>query len=135
MEIATLIVGGLIGFLSAVGKDFLLEKNKSKAKNKEFKRQKLEEVFILMDQVSQEAIKPLMLKNSTSDSGARIGMIIRFYFPSLNDDYNKFIQIFQSIIPKTLSDNTKLTVEEIKTYYEAHRIFQARVVEESKKYV
>jgi hypothetical protein len=135
MEISILIVGGMIGFLSAVGKDFLLERNKSKAKNKEFKRQKLEEVFILMDQVSQEAIKPLMLKNSTGDSGARIGMIIRFYFPSLTDDYNKFIQVFQSIIPKTLSDNTKLTAEEMETYYEAHQVFQSRVVEESKKYV
>ena len=64
MEIGTLLAGGIIGFISAIGKDLILEKNKNKTKVKDFKRQKLEEIFILMDRVRQEIIKPLKYKNS-----------------------------------------------------------------------
>jgi len=137
MDLATLGAGGLIGFLSAIGKDFILENNKKKAKIKDFKRQKLEEIFILMDKVSQETIKPLKYKNSLDGVGAKLGMIIRFYFPELNNDYHIFLKIFQKISQKTitLDENTSLTTEEIATYYKAHQVFINKIVEESKKYV
>ena len=113
MDLATLGAGGLIGFLSAVGKDFILEKTKNKTKQKDFKRQKLEEIFILMDKVSQETIKPLKYKNSLDGVGAKLGMIIRFYFPELKNDYHKFLKIFQEISQKTitLDKSQKLTTE------------------------
>lgn len=137
MDLLTLGIGGLIGFLSAIGKDFILENTKNKVKIKNFKREKLEEVFILMDKVTQETIKPLKYKNSLDGVGAKLGMIIRFYFPELNEDYNKFLQIFQKISQKTmtLDENMTLSTDEITTYYEAHRGFINKVVEESKKYV
>jgi len=137
MDLATLGIGGLIGFLSAVGKDFLNEHNRNKIKIKDFKRQKLEEIFILMDKVTQETIKPLKYQNSLDGVGAKIGMTIRFYFPELNQDYNDFIQVFQKISQKTitLDENVSLSTNEIRTYYEAHRVFITKVVEESKKYI
>jgi len=129
MDLATLGAGGLIGFLSAVGKDFILEKTKNKTKQKDFKRQKLEEIFILMDKVSQETIKPLKYKNSLDGVGAKLGMIIRFYFPELKNDYYKFLKVFQKLSQKTI------TTEEIETYFKAHQVFINKIVEESKKYV
>ena len=137
VELATLGIGGLIGFLSATGKDFILENTKNKVKKKNLKREKLEEIFILMDKVTQETIKPLKYKNSLDGVGEKLGMIIRFYFPELNEDYNKFLQIFQKISQKTMTmDETMiLSTDEITSYYEAHRIFINKVVEESKKYV
>jgi hypothetical protein len=137
MDLLTLGIGGLIGFLSAIGKDFFLEHNKNKVKIKDFKRQKLEEIFILMDKVTQETIKPLKYKKSLDGVGAKLGMIIRFYFPELNEDYKEFLQIFQKISQKTitLDENVTLSTHEITSYYEVHRVFINKVVEESKKYV
>lgn len=137
MDLVALGIGGLIGFLSAIGKDFLLEKSKNKIKTKDFKRQKLEEIFILMDKVLQETIKPLKYKSSLDGVGAKLGMTIRFYFPELRDDYNKFIQIFQSTSQRTvaLDENASLTTEELMTYVEAHRVFIDKVVKESENYV
>lgn len=137
MDVLVLGIGGLIGFLSAVGKDLLLEKSKHRLRTKEFKRQKLEEIFILMDKVSQETIKPLKYKGLLDGVGAKLGMIIRFYFPELNDEYNKFLQIFQKISQKTmvLDENITLSTEEISEYYHAHSMFINKVVIESKKYI
>jgi hypothetical protein len=137
MELLILGAGGLVGFLSAIGKDIIIENKKNGAKLKEFKRQKLEEIFILMDKVSQETIKPLKYKNSLDGVGAKLGMIIRFYFPELNDDYHIFLKVFQKISQKTitLDENISLTTEEIATYYKAHQVFINKIIEESKKYV
>ena len=137
MEWLILLLGGGIGFLSAIGKDFILEGTKNKNKAKDFKRQRLEDIFILMDKVSQETIKPLKYKNSLDGVGAKLGMIIRFYFPQLNEDYNKYLQIFQKVSQKTmtLDENSTLSTEEITKFYEAHRLFINKIVEESKKYV
>lgn len=137
MDWLTLIVGGLLGFLSAVGKDVLLEKSKNKLKTKDFKRQKLEEIFILMDKVSHETVKPLRYQGSLDGVGAKIGMLIRFYFPHLNDEYNKYIQIFQETVLRTfeLNERESLSTEELTKYYNAHRLFINEVVTESKKYI
>ncbi|MCK9373097.1 MAG: hypothetical protein M0P91_07850 [Sulfuricurvum sp.] len=137
MELITLILGGLIGFLSAIGKDLLLEKKKNQIKIKDFKRQKLEEIFLLMDQVTREAIKPLKYKDSLDGVGAKLGMIIRFYFPELNTSYDQFIQVFLSTSQKTMTydDKISLSQEEILAYYEAHRIFLDKVVQEAKQYI
>ena len=80
MDLATLVMGGLIGFLSAVGKDFLTEHNRNKIKIKDFKRQKLEEIFILMDKVTQETIKPLKYKKSLDGVGANQNLNLKCNF-------------------------------------------------------
>ena len=137
IALGTLGIGGLIGFLSAIGKDYLLEKSKNEIKIKDFKRQKLEEVFILMDKVSQETIKPLEYKNSLDGVGAKLGMIIRFYFPELKADYHQFLEVYKNTSLKIMKfdENIHLSKEEMMAFYEAHRIFIDKVVKESKKYV
>ncbi|MGB3751098.1 MAG: hypothetical protein WA945_05980 [Arcobacteraceae bacterium] len=137
MDLVTLGIGGLIGFLSAIGKDFLLESSKNKNKIKEFKKLKLEEIFILMDKVSQESLKPLKYKGSLDGVGAKLGMTIRFYFPDLNKDYQVFLKVYQSISQKTmtLDDKINLSEEDISTFCEAYGVFIDKIVLESKKYV
>jgi hypothetical protein len=137
MDLLTLGIGGLIGFLSAIGKDFLLEQSKNKIKTKDFKREKLEEIFILMDKVSQESLKPLKYKGSLDGIGAKLGMTIRFYFPDLNKDYQDFLKVFQDVTQKTitLDDKINLTEEDIKMFYTAYGLFIDKIVLESKKYV
>jgi hypothetical protein len=137
MDLLTLGIGGLIGFLSAVGKDFLLENSKNKIKTKEFKKQKLEEIFILMDKVSQESLKPLKYKSSLDGVGAKLGMTIRFYFPDLNQDYQTFLKVYQEITQKTMTmdDKINLSQEDINTFYKAYSLFLDKIVLESKKYI
>lgn len=137
MDLLTLGIGGLIGFLSAVGKDFILEDNKNKIKRKEFKKQKLEEIFILMDKLSQESLKPLKYKGSLDGVGAKLGMTIRFYFPDLNQYYQTFLKIYQEITQKTmtLEDKINLSQEDINIFYKAYGIFLDKIVLESKKYI
>jgi len=137
MDLLTLGIGGLIGFLSAIGKDFLLENSKNKIKTKEFKKQKLEEIFILMDKVSQESLKPLKYKGSLDGVGAKLGMTIRFYFPDLNQDYQTFIKVYQEITQKTmtLDDKINLSQEDINIFYKAYGLFLDKIVLESKKYI
>ncbi|MGE4396764.1 MAG: hypothetical protein AB7D34_04830 [Sulfurimonas sp.] len=97
----------------------------------------MEEIFILMDKVTQEALKPLKFKNLLDGIGAKIGMIIRFYFPHLKDDYNQFLKVYQDTVQKTMSfdDTITLTKEEIMIYYKAYRTFINKVVRESEKYI
>ena len=137
MDLVTLGIGGLIGFLSAIGKDFLLESSKNKNKIKEFKKQKLEEIFILMDKVSQESLKPLKYKGSLDGIGAKLGMTIRFYFPDLTQDYQNFIKVYQDVTQKTitLDDKINLSQDDISTFYKAYGLFIDKIVLESKKYV
>jgi len=137
MDLVTLGIGGLIGFLSAIGKDFLLESSKNKNKIKEFKKEKLEEIFILMDKLFQESLKPLKYKGSIDGFGARLGMIIRFYFPDLLQDYQKFLKVYQNVAEKTmqLDDKINLSKEDISTFFKAYGLFIDKVVLESKKYV
>ena len=136
MDFFTLLIGGLIGFLSAIGKDFLLENSRNKIKTKDFKRQTLEEVFILMDKVSQESLKPLKYKGSLDGIGAKLGMTIRFYFPDLNKDYQDFLKVYQDITQKTITlDDNNLSDVDITIFYTAYGLFIDKIVLESKKYV
>jgi hypothetical protein len=137
MDLVTLGIGGLIGFLSAIGKDFLLESSKNKNKIKELKKEKLEEIFILMDKVFQESLKPLKYKGSLDGVGAKLGMTIRFYFPDLNQDYQKFLKVYLNVTQKTmtLDNEINLSQEDIDTFYKAYGLFIDKIVLESKKYV
>ena len=43
-----LILGAIIGFIASIAKDYFVEKTKKKYKDIDFKREKLEELFILV---------------------------------------------------------------------------------------
>ena len=49
MDILSLVVGGSIGFLASIAKDWLIENKKQKLKKQEFQREKLEEIYLLFD--------------------------------------------------------------------------------------
>jgi len=52
MDILSLVVGGSIGFLASIAKDWLLENKKQKLKKQEFQREKLEEIYLLFEKWS-----------------------------------------------------------------------------------
>ena len=135
MDILSIVLGGFIGFISATGKDILVEKNKAQIKIKELKRQKLEEAFLIADVIFKESIKPLIAKGSLSD-GSKLGMIIRFYFPNLQSDYDTFYNDIMRITLKTISiEEVKLTQAEIIECGQAYEKFLACIVKESEKYL
>jgi len=116
--------------------DIFIENKKRKNKLKDFKRQKLEEVFILMDLVLQENIKPIIHRSLPQDTGARIGMIIRFYFPSLNQEYNEYIELFKKINTEALQNLEQIVSQDIMMEYtKKHKLFVDKIVVESKKYI
>lgn len=136
MEFALILIGGAIGFLSSIGKDFFLERSKNKIKQNEFKRQKLEKVFVLMDKVFQESIKPIEYRGSLDGVGAEASTIIRFYFPDLQEDYSVFIKSLQTINAKFTPDNKHpIDNESIIKFSKEYSKFINKIVEESKKYI
>lgn len=137
MEVLTLIVGGAIGFISAIGKDWLIENKKQKIKKQEFQREKLEEIFILMDVTFRSTLVPI--EASTSNyNGAKLSMLIRFYFPNLQEEYKKYLDLFQKInlikvenfMQKT---NKKVDNELVKKFSSQYQSFLSCLVDESKK--
>lgn len=68
-KLVLLLVGGLIGFIASIAKDYLVEKTKKKYKDIDFKREKLEELFILVSRNFNESIKPIELRNNIEDKG------------------------------------------------------------------
>jgi len=127
-----LIIGGFIGFLSAIGKDFLLEKSKNKLKEKEFKRTKLEEVFVLTKSFFEDSIKPIGYRNNADHS--KLPMIIRFYFNNLSQEYNLFLLAYQKLQESHFDIDKKDLNENTEKFGNQYKLFIDKVVEESKKY-
>ena len=112
----------------------MIERTKNKNKIKEFKRQKLEEIFILMDKAREEVLNPISNKGTLSGIGAKLAMTIRFYFKALENDYYIFLNTF-SIISNKSSTKDGLTTDEIKYFYNEYKIFINKIVNESSKYI
>lgn len=123
MDILSILVGSIIGFLSSIAKDYFIEEKKKKEKMLEFKRVKLEEIFLLMDKLNKNASKPLEMQNLLDAAEVKLPMILRFYFPSLFNDFQVYLKKFQESNP--LGDNQE--------YEKAYQIFMDKVVEESNK--
>jgi hypothetical protein len=127
-----LIIGGIIGFLSAVGKDFLLEKSKNKLKEKEFKRTKLEEVFVLTKSFFEDSIKPIGYRNNADHS--KLPMIIRFYFNNLNLEFGLFLETYQKLQLSHFDKDKKDLDANTEKFGNQYKLFMDKIVEESKKY-
>ena len=125
-----LLIGGLIGFLSAIGKDLLLERTKNKKKEIEFKKQKLEEVFVLMSIISKETIKPLELRNSLNNADIKVPMILRFYFPKLYQKYIIFLKEYEKINNIFLSKKIPIAKDGV-DFNKAYQSFLQEIVKES----
>ena len=135
-QIKLLFIGAVIGFLFSVLKDYFVENNKKKIKQKEFKREKLEEVFMLMNKIQSETLKPLQTKKSISEEGARLAMIIRFYFPNLKEDFNVILITFTDTNMKTIKiKEIDQNDEYVTKFFYEYSEFLNKIVLESKKYV
>lgn len=132
MEVSSILIGGAIGFMSAIAKDFLLENKKSKEKKLQFKKEKLEEIFLLVGRISKEVQKPVSMSQSIGNDGSRLGMIIRFYFPILHNDYLKFLENYMLVANATMQDKMPEQNDMIK-FNNIYQIFLEKLVNESNK--
>lgn len=130
-----LILGAIIGFIASIMKDYFAEKTKNKYKDLEFKKEKLEELFILVSRTFNETLKPLDLRNNLDkDSGAKTAMIIRFYFPHLFKDYQDFLQNYSIINQKIVENYKSIQPEDFNHFTKEYQKFLKVLETESKKY-
>lgn len=128
-----LILGAIIGFIASIAKDYIIESKKEKEKRKNFKREKLEEIFILVSDFYSNCLKPLESKKNIE--ATKIGMIIRFYFKDLLGGYQLFLEKSKVIIEKTTIPNSEnLTQEELIEHNKEYIKFLNEIEKESKKY-
>lgn len=138
MEVLSLIIGGAIGFISAIGKDWLLENKKQQIKKQEFQRAKLEEIFVLMDITFRSSIVPIEMTGSNVEyNGAKLSMLIRFYFSNLEEEYKKYINLFQKInmlkIENFMNKTNNLDEQLLNEFTSQYQTFLSCLVTESKK--
>jgi hypothetical protein len=131
-----LILGAIIGFIASIAKDYFVEKTKKKYKDIDFKREKLEELFILASRIFNESIKPIELRNKIEDkdAGAKVGLIIRFYFPSIHKNYQEYLNAYIIINQKTMSDYKSVSIDELSNFTKEYQKFLNILELESKKY-
>jgi hypothetical protein len=97
MQFLYIFIGGFIGFISAIGKDWLIENKKQKNKKQEFKKEKLEEIYILIYKIFKSSIDPTIKSLNIEYDDAKLSMLIKFYFPNLEEQFNKYIQVVSNI--------------------------------------
>jgi len=131
-----LILGAVIGFIASIAKDYFVEKTKKKYKDIDFKREKLEELFILISRTYIESINPLELRSKIEDkdAGAKAGLISRFYFPSIFKNYQEYINACLVINQKTMNDYKSVSIDELTNFTKEYQKFLNILELESKKY-
>ena len=131
-KIILLIVGAIIGFLVSLAKDWLIESKKQKEKEKQFKREKLEELFILLKDEYHDVVKShgdvvndMHLSKSTKEihenylSGKsdqkRIDMIISLHLKELENYREKMIKIKHNFgnIFISISDSNRQEIKDV----------------------
>lgn len=132
IDFFTLLSGAFIGFLVSIVKDYISENRKIKVKDKEFKRNKIEETFILLEKTygntfhSQDNIYSLEFDIN------KLRMLIEFYFPNLSDDYRRFYNVYYSFVLKKNSAQKNFQARDLEFEF---LVFKNKIIEESKKYV
>ena len=131
-----LILGAIIGFIASIAKDYFVEKTKKKFKDIDFKREKLEELFILASRIFNESIKPIALRNNIEDkdAGAKAGLISRFYFPSIHKNYQEYLNVYIIINQKMMNDYNSVSIDELSNFTKEYQKFLNILELESKKY-
>ena len=135
-KLVLLLVGGVIGFIASIAKDYFVVKTKKKYKDIDFKREKLEDLFILISRTYIESINPLELRNKIEDkdAGAKAGLISRFYFPSIFKNYQEYINAYIIINQKTMNDYKSVSIDELSNFTKEYQKFLNILELESKKY-
>ncbi len=131
-----LILGAIIGFIVSIGKDYFVEKTKKKYKDIDFKREKLEELFLLSSRIHIESIKPVEFRDNSGniDNGAKAGLIVRFYFPSILKNYQEYLAEYSKVNQKIMNDYNSVSIDELSNFTKEYQKFLNILELESKKY-
>lgn len=133
-SIVTLVIGAIIGFLVSVAKDLIIENKKKNEKKKQFKREKLEELFVILDKFNDSVMEPIS-QFSPLEEKAKLGMIIRFYFSDeLQDSYKLLLNASGDVLKVKTENNNHLDIYFQKFAPEYIKLLN-KIVEESKKYL
>ncbi len=133
-NIFILVVGAVIGFLTSVAKDLIIANKKDKEKKKQFKREKLEELFVILDKFNDSVMKPINQFSSLEEK-AKLGMIIRFYFSDeLQDSYKTLLSASTEVLKVKLENNNHLDMYYQRFMPEYQKLL-SKITEESKKYL
>jgi hypothetical protein len=119
-KLVLLLVGGVIGFIASIAKDYFVEKTKKKIKENELKRNKLEELYMeVVKWFSFSSLSYVNFINNTGNLGLleakrkfdydliKIEMIISIYSETLIKDYNEIISQMHKL--DKLEENDKYT--------------------------
>lgn len=96
-----IILGGIIGFLAATGKDLIVKLLDQKREKALLYKSKLEEIFILTDTLHNKVLKlPAFLldnnqkaNHTIDETGSKLAMIIQLYFPHIEQNYQDYLKI------------------------------------------
>ncbi len=131
MDIGSMFAGGVIGLVVALAKDWFLENKKQKEKEKQFKREKLEKAFMILNDYQNKitSLELVGLSDGKYDS-LELTMIIKFYFPNLEIFFGEYVVMTTEFSLKLKLDRETEGIEKIyKKYGEMCKL----LVEESKK--
>jgi len=153
--ITLIAAGAIIGFITSSAKDFITHYVQSKKAKSDLSLKQLDELFLLLFKNSNMIRKtlPTLLSNLPAkddfdDSGARLGFIIRVYFPRLLNKYQEYLKVgsefhtYQISLAKkyAVTSNLSSAISE-QDYQKKHIAFETLyselctlIVEEAKKY-
>ena len=125
------VVGAIIGFTLSLAKDWLMESKKQKEKEKQFKREKLEKAFILLNDYNNKVTSPELKPLSDGEyNPAELSMIIHFYFRNIKEPFGEYVKNSSEFSLKLKIDHDGEGVKDIfKEYGEIVKL----LIEESKK--
>ena len=117
-KLVLLLVGGVIGFIASIAKDYFVEKTKKKIKENELKRNKLEELYMeVFKWFSFSSLRYVnfiyKIDNSSLSEGKKkfdydlikIEMIISIYSETLTEDYYEIISQMHKLDKLEENDN------------------------------
>ncbi len=110
-KIILVILGGFIGFIASIAKDYFVEKTKRKYKEIELKREKAEELYILLEKwansffnrsnyltlvmknnISYNEYLDYIVENSNKVDYIRIEMLLKIYFKKMLPSFELIIK-------------------------------------------
>ena len=126
-----LVVGAIIGFALSLAKDFLMESKKQKEKEKQFKREKLEKAYMLLNDYQNKVTSLELIPLSDGEyNSAELSMIIHFYFKNMKKPFGEYVKNSSEFSLKLKNNHDTEGIEDIfKEYGDIVKL----LIEESKK--
>lgn len=109
MEILNFIVGGLISFISITGKDWLIENKKEKEKGRQFKREKIEEIYMISKKMNDFMSLSMDYKiDANFADPTKLQMNVNLYFlDELGKEINVFLLDYEKAILEKMNNTFK----------------------------